>query len=401
MRIPHFLDKDDYLQNPIMRRFLKEHDLGLVINRADYIRTIEEFSDRNTVNEAITTEFLLKIVKEGSKEICYRKVYNIKQWHKNPILLQTKIREKYPNCPMQNVLSYRNTGTMQMIEYRIITDELGEAIKIEFTFSGLFLCGENGELGNATVFPIFVEVYLNEGFVVSREKAKSTLYSYDENNRYLIASNRVDTMAYAIKKVDEIIALFDFETDNDPKVVKNKNSMMLYKIYDKYSFTPADVVEKVDAQDDIVNAFVNAIFSRLNLNVRNKPKAILDAKIFVEKFISINGNNEELFKSARKAYLIKVSADDEIELTRIDTTSEKTVPLPCTEAFFDSKKSVIKSRMCKKLHLIFKREDETYLKSNPLVVQMGTCKNYGYVKTIQYAEEADIKNVLQAIFENY
>jgi hypothetical protein len=177
---------------------------------------------------------------------------------------------------------------------------------------------------------------------------------------------------------------------------------MLYRIYEKYSFTPADVVEKVQSQKDLINGFVNQVFTNLNLDVRNKEKAILDAEIFVEKFISINGNNEDIFKEDRPAYLIKVTADDEIELTKIDTTSDKKVPLQCTEAFFDSKKSVVKSKKCKRLNLIFRRTDETYfLKSNPLVVQLGTHKNHGYVKTMQYAEEADIQNVLQAIFDNY
>lgn len=384
-----------------MRRFLKEHDLNFVVNRADYINTIEEFSKKSIENEIITAKWLLKVVKEGSKEICYRKIHNVKEWHKDPALLEAKIREKYPDCPMQNVLTYRNTKNMQMIEYHIITDDFGEATKIEFTFSGLFLHGENRKFGETTIFPIFIEVYLKEGFVVSRAKAKSTLYLYTEDNTFLIADNKVDTMDFAIRRMDKLIDLFEFETDRNSKVVKNENSKMLYKIYNKYSFTPADVIEKVKEQDGIINGFVNELFSRLDLNVRNKEKAILDAKIFVEKFISINGNNEDLFKSGREAYLIKVSADDEIELTKIDTTSEKTVPLQCTEAFFDSKKSVIKSKKCKKLHLIFKREDDKYLKSNPLVVQIGTHKNCGYVKTMQYAEEADIKNVLQAIFENY
>ena len=75
--------------------------------------------------------------------------------------------------------------------------------------------------------------------------------------------------------------------------------------------------------------------------------------------------------------------------------------MQCTEAFFDSKKSVVKSKKCNKLNLIFKRDNNMYLKSNPLVVQFGTNKDYGYFKTIQYAEEADIQHVLQAIFNHY
>ena len=58
--------------------------------------------------------------------------------------------------------------------------------------------------------------------------------------------------------------------------------------------------------------------------------------------------------------------------------------------------------MGKRLHLIFKRQNENiFSKVNPLVVQFGVKSNFGYVKTTQYAEEVDIQNVLQAIFSNY
>lgn len=401
MKIPEFLDRDDYLQNPIMRRFLKEHKIEFVENRADYINAIGEFADQSKENKREVRDWLLKIVKEGSKEICYRKIHDIEEWHRDPVLVETKIKEVYPDCPMKNILTYTNTGERTMIEYHIIKNDDDEVTRIDFTFSKLFLYGETGKVGDVTIFPIFVEVYLDDGFVVSRGKAKSTLYRYDEKNHFLLGEYKVDTMSYAVSAIDKIIEMFGFETETNAKIIKNENSQMLYRIYEKYSFTPADVEDKVKSQKDVIKGFVDQIFSNLQLDVRNKEKAILDADIFVEKFISINGDNEEIFKEDRPAYLIKVSADDEIELTKIDTTSNKKVPLQCTEAFFDSKKSVVKSKKCKRLNLIFRRNDETYLKGNPLVVQLGTHKNHGYVKTMQYAEEADIQNVLQAIFDNY
>lgn len=94
--------------------------------------------------------------------------------------------------------------------------------------------------------------------------------------------------------------------------------------------------------------------------------------------------------------------NDEQQMTKIDTSSNKTVPLQCTEAFFDSKKAVVKGQKCRKLNLVFKRTNSKYFpKSNQLTAQFGTHKTYGYVKLTQYAEEADISNVLQAVFENY
>lgn len=401
MKIPDFLSRDDYLQNPIMRRFLKEHGLKFVENRVDYINAIKEYAEQGEKQEQETTEWILNAVKEGSKEICYKKIYGFEEWHRNPALVEAKIKEQYPNCPQKNILTYTNTGKSTMIDYNIITNNMGEVIKIEFTFSKLCLYGNVGELGDVTVFPVFIEIYMENGFIISRGKAKSTLYPYDENNR-MIFGKKMDTMTYAVETIDEIITALKLSTDENPRRVKSINSQMLYNIYEKYSFTPEEVNKQVDSQTDIIKDFVNRIFSNLNLDVRNVPKALLDARIFVEKFVSINGNNESVFKEDRPAYLIKVSADDDTELTKIDTTSDKSIPLQCTEAFFDSKKSVVKSKMCKKLNLIYKRKNEKYFpKCNYLVVQLGTNKNYGYVKTTQYAEEADIQNVLQTIFENY
>lgn len=82
MKIPDFLNRDDYLQNPIMRRFLKRHNLELVENRADYINAIEEFASKSDENEEETRDWLLKVVKEGSKEICYRKIHDVSDWHR-------------------------------------------------------------------------------------------------------------------------------------------------------------------------------------------------------------------------------------------------------------------------------------------------------------------------------
>lgn len=403
MKIPSFMDRDNYLQNPIMRRFLKEHRLELVSSRANYIQSIENFADISKENETLVRNWLLKIVKEGSKELCYRKIHGIGERHKDPQAIAAKIRETFPSCPMKNILSYKNTDKQEMLEYHITVDKNEEVEKINFIFSQLYLCGEEGKEGETTVYPIFVDVYLKEGFIVSRAKAKSTLYPYNAENPILDGEKRVNTMLKAVAAIDQIVKMLEFSTELDNKKVANENSKMLYKLYNQYSFTPVDVNDKIDSQNILITSFVNQLFKNLSLDIRNKEKALVDAKILVEKFISINGDNEAVFKEDRDAYLIKVSSDDETELTSINTKSEKTIPLQCTEAFFDSKKSVIKSEQCKKLNMVFKRQDETYFTglNKQLEVQFGTKKNFGYVKMMQYAEEADIQNVLQAIFSNY
>ena len=86
---------------------MKDHKIKFVENRADYIKSIEEFAGQNDENEIEVIEWLLKVVKEGSKEICYRKIRGVSEWHRNPVLAEAKIKEVYPDCPMENVLSYK------------------------------------------------------------------------------------------------------------------------------------------------------------------------------------------------------------------------------------------------------------------------------------------------------
>lgn len=259
MKIPDFLSRDDYLQNPIMRRFLKEHKLKFAETRVDYVKAIETYANQSEENEDEVRKWLLKILKEGSKDICYRKIYHIDEMYKNPDVVENKIKEIYPKCPKVDALSYKNTGNKEMIDYQIIVED-DEVKKVEFTFSKLFLYGKVGTLGDVTIFPVFIEIYMDKGFIISRSKAKSTLFAYDEQNKYLDPDYKKDTMTYAVELLDEVVDGFRFEVERNAKLVKAKNSQMLYKLYEKYSFTPNDVEEKVKSQEGVINQFVNQFF---------------------------------------------------------------------------------------------------------------------------------------------
>ena len=103
MRIPEFLNRDDYLQNPILRRFLKDHRISFVENRADYIREIEAYSERDERSAAEVRDWLLHVIKEGSKEICYKKVRSINEWQKFRSYI--RIAQGKPSLHTQTLLS--------------------------------------------------------------------------------------------------------------------------------------------------------------------------------------------------------------------------------------------------------------------------------------------------------
>ena len=127
----------------------------------------------------------------------------------------------------------------------------------------------------------------------------------------------------------------------------------MYKLYNKYAFIPSDIVNKINSMKGNRDHFIDVIFEELGLKIENKEKARQDLDIFLEKFISINGNMEKVFKEDRDAYLIKIASDDILQMTRIDTTSIGRKPLQCSDAFFDGKKSILNVKECKKLHLCY------------------------------------------------
>ena len=77
MRIPEFLNRDDYLQNPILRRFLKDHRISFVENRADYIREIEAYSERRYGRMLCTS--CIKAAEKALKEATASEINSAKE----------------------------------------------------------------------------------------------------------------------------------------------------------------------------------------------------------------------------------------------------------------------------------------------------------------------------------
>lgn len=399
LNIPMFMDNDDYLQNPVVKKFCSENGLKVYNTRPECLKEIREFADASVNNESKVRTWLIRVAKEGSKEMCYREINSVPAEYFCYEVMKEMLERKFPNCVFSDVISYRNTYERTLINYEIMTDENEEVFKISFCFSSLVLVGDNGEIGEETSYPVYVDLYLKERFVISRAKAKTTIYKYVDEEKRLTGSNHINASDYAVECIDEVIETMELNCITEPKRAQDRYRKIMYNLYTKFSFTPSDVVRCIKAVRGELTNFVDAMFATFSLDSKNKDAAMNDMSIFVEKFISINGDKEELFKEGRDAYLIRIGADDEAELTSIDASSNRKVPLQCTEAFFDSKKSVMSGRKCKKLSLCFKRQEPKYFGRVPVEVQFYTNKSYGIIKSRQYAEEADLSNVLQCFFE--
>lgn len=400
MHISNLLTKDEYLINPMMTRFLSEHKLKPAgFTKADYVKAIEDYANDNAQNELEVKNWVKKCSKEGSKEFIFKKIHNYGVDITNESLLLGILQREFNYSGSKDMTINNSSESGRLIDYELTYDENGDSEKLTLLFLKKCLEGNVGSFGEPSMLPVWVEIYLKEDFIVARSKAKSTIHFYDATNAYIDGSSRMHTPQEKISLLNRVADVFGLEVEEEAECRANAESAF-FGIYKEYSFTPEVIINKVNQERKLINDFIDGFFSDLGLDPLNKENAVKDAKILIEKFISINGDNIEQFKRDRDAYLIKVASKDEIELTSIDTVSSDEKPLQCTEVFFDSKKSVINAEMCKKLALVFKRIGKIY-KESTMLVQFLVLYEHGCFKTVRYTEEVDIQNVLRTIFKNY
>ena len=386
---------EDYIHSSKLKNFCAEHKMPVSENKPDLFKKVIEYAGTNAFSEEYknTYKWFLDTIKSGSKEFCLKRIFIPEDTLED---IEQIIKNNYPDCPHSDLLSYKNTEQFELVDYSIIRNDQNIVTKISFMFSRLVLEGDTEfEKGDRIIYPVYIDFYVETSFVVARYKPKTTLYTCSEND-IIYKENRFKPFDRTIEIIQQLEKHLKIQTfDMNPK---QRFEKMMYGLYQKYSFTPIDIQEKIDSMRKDRDDFIDLIFYELNLKEIKKEKAKMDLDICFEKYISTNGDMGRIFKEDREAYLIKITSDDILQMTRIDTASTGNKPLQCTDAFFDGKKSILNTKECKVLHLCYNRK-KGYLGS--FTVQLSTSKSWGTIKMYYVPEEEDIQNVLQTIFENY
>ena len=98
-------------------------------------------------------------------------------------------------------------------------------------------------------------------------------------------------------------------------LLKNK----IFKLLDKYSQTPTDIASVLTAHDERIKRIFNMIQDICEIpDLCMLPKqmqadVVGDISNIIEKYLSINWKNKEVFIRDRDAYPIRISATDEEE----------------------------------------------------------------------------------------
>lgn len=403
--IPHSLssENESYLVIPIMRKFCFDNKLKQYNIRDELLEEILAFATENEDNETVFLNWLENCLKEGNKHIYLRNFYTEDELFNGLKTLDkclNYLETCFPSCPNTYISLSDHEHELKLQNYKVTYDADNSVDIITFSFTILLLTGaDDSQVGNYIIYPIFVDIDIKNNLIIGRAKPKSKLY-YKTNptSDILVYNDRTDTRQL-------IFSAMDFICDN-----LNLNYMashecnafyknVIYKILKEYTFTPAEIQAKVNSVSDKLDDFINDLFNELDIPLLNNYNNVKeDLNILVEKYISINYEDQTIFTKDREAYPVKLSATDS-EFTKVSECSMDREPLQHKEKFFDNKKSIERDETCDAITLCFKRKNPKYFGNVPYLVSLDAKSGYMCIRFPQYVEEEDIQHVLSRIID--
>lgn len=403
MKIPFcFTDKgEDYLTKGPLQKFCKKHELPTSEDKGDLINYIVEFANKNSSNEEIVLEWLEGVLKEGVKHIFIKRCDIPKIFEEyNEDRLEKVIEETFGAIEQSYIIGSSHENTLKCLSYTY-EYENDKISKICFTYSIMLAELKKGKTSyNKIIYPIYVDVDFNNKVIIGRAKSKNTIYEYiiGQQGELIPDNEKANTFKLVTRAMHEVANNLGIIYES-----KDKSRYMwggkFFELIEECTETPKEIKEAICREKDNVENFIIDFFGRHNISPiykDNYEKAKEDLNLFMEKYLAINLDNEEVFKENRVAYPIKIAATD-TDLTSVEQTTANRRPLQASPVFYDNKKILLRRRQCDKSSLVFKRDKQKYILTDEFVVTLEVKGGYCVIQTVSYLLEEDIQNVLLRI----
>ncbi|NEZ46486.1 hypothetical protein FDF74_04555 [Clostridium niameyense] len=395
-----FKDKnEDYLIIGKLQEFCKENKLPTSLDKVDLINYIVNFAKSEKDNSEKLMLWLDNTLKEGVKKIILTKVERI-GYLKNKSIeeWETLIKSAFNIEVSSHIIDTTHSPNLKVCGYKF-SETNGRVDIVSLNFTILLKEKKQKDLPyNTIIYPVFVDIYLKEGYMVGRGKSKSSLFKFQEIEDEETMYNSVN-YEKLIKEAFEIIySKLNIRNESVPSNMHRFKSA-IHLIVDECTKTPKEIVEKLNKEEIYRETFIKDFFKRESINHltnENYLEALEDLKIFMEKYISITSEDEKIFITDRYAYPIQISATDS-DFSSLEESSLETTPLQCTPIFFDNKRLIQKEKKCDNVSFMFKRKPKTYFTNKLFPVIIEVKRGYMHIDFRKYVLEEDIKNVLSRI----
>ncbi len=395
-----FKDKnEDYLVIESLQTFCKDNNLHTVGDKMKLIENIVEYANLSEENEEIVLEWIDTVLKEGIKKIIISKIlYSTEIVNKTIEEWKEMINDKFSIYDSKHIITGIHTNDIKLQTYKL-EESNGFVEKISLIFTILLKEEKNKGVTQTIIYPIFIDIDIKNKYIIGRAKSKSSISKfkmYKNGEEEIIKSTTCDKLTLEVFEI--LKSKFDIEEESKERrdhIFKGR----IHSIVDECTRTPKEIMDKIETESDNINAFVKNFFSRHDINPfsdENYNNAIDDIKVFIEKYLSINYEDQSIFTQDRYAYPTKIAATDS-DFSSIDESSSDNKPLQCTSIFFDNKKLIQREKKCDNVVFIFKREQKLYFTNKTFSVILEVKKGRMHIDFRKYTLEEDINNVLSRI----
>jgi len=404
MNLPNIIanPNEEYITMPSLKTFAKNR--GIITSKGaegkvDYIKAISQYADQTSENYEVVSEWIDTVVKEGIKEI---RILNVSLNTEGDFLFANVAKNqdyfnKFLSTKVPHLAGNTYNNDYDIVKAKVSSDDQGKVAS--FLFCRMLRYYDiKKKTGGIVEYPVFVDYYYEQGWLVIRYKSRSGLYEILPDETPLEEQLRHNlSVTKEIDKVFNLIAGMLHFDDIDTHFASSIMRTKFFKILDNYTHTPSEIHEVLLENDHAIKSVVDTLDQIFNLSVPYRGKLEVDIKNLTEKYLSITWPDKNIFIKDREAYPTRLSATDEEE-SKIDQ-SAATVddPLQSKEVFFDNKRMLLNQKCCEGLTLVWKRKNRTYYGGPSFPVRFSEKDGVCTLSFKKYVAEEDIQRVLFAI----
>lgn len=395
---------EDYLIIGKLQEFCKDNDLKTSLDKIELINSIIEFAKINSVNSEKVLKWLDSTLKEGVKKLIITKLEGIQIYRNKTLEKWVEIIKEAYNINNSNyIINGSHTNQLKLCGYDFAINENNKVQKISLNYTIILKEQKNKYMPSANIiYPIFIDIYVDSGYIIGRSKSKSSICKFTTIERDGIKIDEETESVNCDKLINEAI---NYTIDKlklkkeDIYAGSHRFKSMVHKMVDECTKTPAKIQKKLDEEKLYRIKFIKEFLNRQEINLlreENYKNALEDLTILMEKYISINYDDKNIFTADRYAYPIQISATDE-DSSSVEETSLEYRPLQCTPIFFDNKKVIQKQKKCDNVVMVFNRNIKTYFTNKTFQAIIEVKKGSMHIDLRKYVLEEDIENVLSRV----
>ena len=389
---------ENFITLPVIFRFIKEnkidYDLGKT-NRASLLEAIENYGLKSQENRENVLSWVDNIVKEGIRDIHIHKISvpdDISDMLSDCELCEEFLEES--SCLKKHLCE--NTYDDHFVLVNACRDDISTGRRIVFFYcKRVITLSSKDNVMRAIDYPITIEYYLDSSWLVISTKPRSKIYKYTEkqwNLENLELTNNDKLVLEAKKNVIKLLHAVETNATESDNYIKSR----IFELIDKYTHTPKVIQDLIDSHQEDIHNLCGFIKEACAANGSQEKDIIGDLNNLMEKYMSINWKNSDIFTKDRVAYPIKISATDE-DLSKVEQTSALSEPLQKKAIFFDNKKMLYKNKKCDGVVMKWKKQ-----KSDDYFTVIISSNRSGrhIIKFREYTSQEDMHNVLFSIIES-